>query len=151
VDVVYVVLIALAGGLVVGTLARLAVPGPDPMPLWLVMGIGLVGSAIGTLIAQALVATAWTLPFALLGAVLLVVAYRRLVQGRGVTGPEAKRPPTRGWGILSAAQREARALRSLERMRESAVLTDQEYAARRAELERQSVSQNPQRESSRSD
>ncbi len=32
---------------VTGALARLALPGPDPMPIWLTVAIGLVGTLIG--------------------------------------------------------------------------------------------------------
>src|SRR6266571_1484494 len=38
-------------GFITGSLARLAVPGPDPMPVWLTVAIGLVGSAAGGAIA----------------------------------------------------------------------------------------------------
>ena len=34
-------------GFITGSLARLAVPGPDPMPIWLTVAIGLAGSAAG--------------------------------------------------------------------------------------------------------
>ena len=37
----------LASAFVTGALARLAVPGPDPMPIWLTILIGLVGSLGG--------------------------------------------------------------------------------------------------------
>src|SRR5262249_59987068 len=42
-----VVISALLTGFVTGALARLALPGPDPMPIWLTIAIGLVGSSIG--------------------------------------------------------------------------------------------------------
>jgi hypothetical protein len=38
-------------------------------------------------------------------AALLVVAYRRFIQGRPVTGPEAHRLPTKGFGIPRLRQR----------------------------------------------
>ena len=41
-------------GFITGGLARLAVPGPDPMPVWLTVAIGLVGSAVGGAIAIAI-------------------------------------------------------------------------------------------------
>ncbi len=34
----------LIGGFVIGGLARLAVPGPDPMPVWMTILIGFLGS-----------------------------------------------------------------------------------------------------------
>src|SRR5439155_23997687 len=42
-------------------------------------------------------------------AALLVIAYRRFVQQRPVTGPEAMRLPTRGFGIPRLRQRLAKA------------------------------------------
>ena len=38
-------------GLVVGALARLALPGPDPMSIWMTIAIGLAGSFLGGLLA----------------------------------------------------------------------------------------------------
>ena len=35
------------GGLVIGLLARFAVPGPDPMPLWLTIVFGAAGALVG--------------------------------------------------------------------------------------------------------
>ena len=74
-------------GFVVGALARLALPGPDPMPWYATIGLGLAGSLVGGLIAQLLLGTAGGLIFALLGAILLLYLYRRFAQGRGITGP----------------------------------------------------------------
>jgi len=82
-------------GFIVGGLARLALPGPDPMPWYATIGLGLGGSLIGGIIAKLLVGTAGGLIFALLGAILLLYLYRRYVQHRGITGPSANRPPSR--------------------------------------------------------
>jgi len=79
-------------GFIVGGLARLALPGPDPMPWYATLGLGLGGSLIGGVIARLLIGTAGGLIFAVLGAVLLLYLYRRFVQGRGITGPTAHRP-----------------------------------------------------------
>jgi uncharacterized membrane protein YeaQ/YmgE (transglycosylase-associated protein family) len=79
-------------GFIVGVLARLALPGPDPMPWYATLGLGLGGSLIGGLIARLLIGTAGGLIFAVLGAILLLYLYRRFVQGRGITGPTAHRP-----------------------------------------------------------
>jgi uncharacterized membrane protein YeaQ/YmgE (transglycosylase-associated protein family) len=92
-------------GFFVGALARWAVPGPDPMPAWLTIFIGLSGSLVGGGIVFALVGrdTRRDLYFGILASIavaaLLVIAYRRFIQGRPVTGPEAQRLPTRGFGI----------------------------------------------------
>ena len=80
-------------GFVVGGLARLALPGPDPMPWYATIGLGLAGSLLGGIVAHILLGIAGGLVFALLGAILLLYLYRRFVQGRGITGPEAKRLP----------------------------------------------------------
>jgi uncharacterized membrane protein YeaQ/YmgE (transglycosylase-associated protein family) len=74
-------------GFIVGALARLALPGPDPMPWYATIGLGLGGSLLGGLVARVLLGTAGGLIFALLGAILLLYLYRRFVQGRGITGP----------------------------------------------------------------
>ena len=77
-------------GFIVGGLARLALPGPDPMPWYATIGLGLGGSLIGGIIAKLLFGTAGGLVFALLGAMLLLYLYRRYVQHRGITGPSAR-------------------------------------------------------------
>jgi uncharacterized membrane protein YeaQ/YmgE (transglycosylase-associated protein family) len=83
----------LLGGLIVGALARLAVPGPDPMSIWATIALGLGGSIIGGILARILIGTAGGFIFALLGAILLLILYRHFVQHRPLTGPGAKRPP----------------------------------------------------------
>jgi len=84
-----------------GALARFAVPGPDPMPAWLTIAIGLVGSVVGAVVGAVLSGgNGFVISFASLGtAILLVIAYRRFVQQRPITGPDALRPPRRGIGI----------------------------------------------------
>jgi uncharacterized membrane protein YeaQ/YmgE (transglycosylase-associated protein family) len=89
----------LIGGFLIGALARLAVPGPDPMPVWLTIGIGLGGSLLGGLIAYAVLGRPGGFLVGYAGAVVLVILYRRVVQKRGITGPEASARPTRGWGL----------------------------------------------------
>src|SRR3954470_3243136 len=41
-------------GLIVGGLARLALPGPDPMSIWATVGVGLLGSFVGGLLTYAI-------------------------------------------------------------------------------------------------
>jgi uncharacterized membrane protein YeaQ/YmgE (transglycosylase-associated protein family) len=87
----------LVSGLVVGGLARLAVPGPDPMPIWLTIGIGVVGSFVGGGIAGTVAgvdAIVTIFLASVVAATLLVIAYRRLVYKRGITGPDARRSRT---------------------------------------------------------
>jgi uncharacterized membrane protein YeaQ/YmgE (transglycosylase-associated protein family) len=92
--VIFIVAIAV-GGLVLGALARLAVPGPDPMPIWLTILIGIGGSIIGGIVGQLLFGRPTGFLLAFLGSVGLVIAYRRFYQGRGITGPSARSLPRR--------------------------------------------------------
>jgi uncharacterized membrane protein YeaQ/YmgE (transglycosylase-associated protein family) len=80
-------------GFVVGALARLAVPGPDPMPVWMTIAIGLAGSIIAGLISKALFGSGPSILLAFICSVLLVIAYRRFVQHRPIMGPGARRMP----------------------------------------------------------
>ena len=142
-------------GFITGGLARLAVPGPDPMPAWLTVAIGLVGSAVGGGIAIAIwgrgTQAIGLLSF--LGAVLLVVAYRRFVQKRPLTGPDALKFPERGIGIdkfqerrqkMEDLMREAQGaqaesatdsnLRKLSDLHDAGILTDEEYELKKSQL-----------------
>jgi uncharacterized membrane protein YeaQ/YmgE (transglycosylase-associated protein family) len=144
-------------GFITGGLARLAVPGPDPMPVWLTVAIGLVGSAVGGAIAIAIwgrgTQAIGLLSF--LGAVLLVVAYRRFVQKRPLTGPDALKFPERGIGIdkfqerrtkmedllrqAQGARAEADAdanLRKLAELHDAGILTDDEFESKKELLAR---------------
>jgi uncharacterized membrane protein YeaQ/YmgE (transglycosylase-associated protein family) len=87
------ILILVIWGFIVGGLARLALPGPDPMPWYATLGLGLGGSLVGGIIARILFGGyGGGLIFAVLGAILLLYLYRRFAQGRGITGPSARRP-----------------------------------------------------------
>jgi uncharacterized membrane protein YeaQ/YmgE (transglycosylase-associated protein family) len=82
------VIAILVTGLIVGALGRLAVPGRDPMPLWLTILIGIVGSFIGGVVAIAIgFGVGGVFVLSVLAATLIVIAYRRIVQRRTVTGP----------------------------------------------------------------
>ena len=81
-------------GFLIGGLARWAVPGPDPMPIWMTIAIGIGGSLIGGIVSRLLFGTATSFFFAFLGAVLLVILYRKYVQHRPFWGEGARRPPT---------------------------------------------------------
>jgi uncharacterized membrane protein YeaQ/YmgE (transglycosylase-associated protein family) len=89
--VIAFILILVVWGFIVGGLARLALPGPDPMPWYVPLGLGLGGSLVGGVVARILFGGyGGGLVFAVLGAVLLLYLYRRFVQGRGITGPTAR-------------------------------------------------------------
>jgi uncharacterized membrane protein YeaQ/YmgE (transglycosylase-associated protein family) len=96
-------------GFVIGALARLALPGPDPMPFWLTVLVGMAGSITGGAIAGAVYGashtfdssnhTFVTLLLAVGVAIVILAAYRRIVQRRPLSGPGAHRFPSRGVGI----------------------------------------------------
>ena len=101
----------LASAFVTGALARLAVPGPDPMPIWLTILIGLTGSLSGGGVAYA---AGWRSPYGIstvgfIVAIVLVIAYRRFVQRRPILGRDAYQFPKRGFGIEAYRQRLRRA------------------------------------------
>jgi uncharacterized membrane protein YeaQ/YmgE (transglycosylase-associated protein family) len=86
-DVVFIVVI----GLVIGALGRLAVPGRDPMPIWLTLVIGLIGAFLGGAIAISLGFGGGAIfVISVLVATLIVIAYRRFVLKRPLTGPGSR-------------------------------------------------------------
>jgi uncharacterized membrane protein YeaQ/YmgE (transglycosylase-associated protein family) len=88
-------------GLLVGALARFAVPGKDPLPIWQTILLGIAGSLVGGVVAALLgvvdndelvepgEAMASFL-FSLGGAIVLLILYRKFVQDRPITGPDAR-------------------------------------------------------------
>ena len=149
------VLMIMLFGFITGSLARLAVPGPDPMPVWLTMAIGLVGSTAGGALAIALwgKGTQGIGIFSFLGAVLLVVAYRRFVQKRPLVGPDAFAFPQKGIGIDRFQERrqkmedmlrqagtdQVRAtrdsnLQKLQDLHAAGILSDEEFEEKKARL-----------------
>jgi len=150
------IILIMVFGFVTGSLARLAVPGPDPMPVWLTVAIGLAGSAGGGAVALAIWGRGTQVVglFSFLGAILLVVAYRRFVQKRPLTGPEAMKFPERGIGIdrfqdrrrkMEDLLRQAQGthdvsdtdanLRKLSDLHDAGVLTDEEFETKKAQLQ----------------
>ena len=95
------ILAILISGFITGGLARLAIPGPDPMPIWLTIAIGLAGSIVGALIGNAISHdNGYLVSFLSFGiAIALVAAYRRFVQKRPIFGPGALAFPKRGLGV----------------------------------------------------
>ena len=85
------IIFLLLWGFIVGGLARLAVPGPDPMPIWKTIALGLAGSIVGGVIGQLLFGNPGGITLAFLCTVLLLIAYRHYVQHRPVWGPGARR------------------------------------------------------------
>lgn len=108
------VIVAMASAFITGALARFAVPGPDPMPAWMTIAIGLFGTAIGTgavigIEGRKSADASWAGIASFLAAIALVVLYRLLVQKRPLWGPEAYRFPERGIGVEHARERLRRA------------------------------------------
>jgi uncharacterized membrane protein YeaQ/YmgE (transglycosylase-associated protein family) len=90
------VLLLILNGLLVGALARLLVPGPDPMSIVQTTLVGIVGSLIAGLITYYAFeeARAWGFLIALLWAVAIVFAIRKFRERQ--LGPEAHRRPASG-------------------------------------------------------
>jgi uncharacterized membrane protein YeaQ/YmgE (transglycosylase-associated protein family) len=132
VEVVGALLGLALGGLIIGALGRLAVPGPDPMPLWTTMLLGMVGSFLGGAIGYSLLGDAGTFLGAVVVAALLVIGYRRFFQRRGITGPESRRRPTRGFGIRRRSRDQQ--IAELAQLRDEGVLSEDEYETKRAQL-----------------
>jgi uncharacterized membrane protein YeaQ/YmgE (transglycosylase-associated protein family) len=107
---------ALVGAIVIafitGALARFALPGPDPMPPWLTIAIGLGGSAIGYGVVLGIGgrdSASWSGLASFFAAVGLVMIYRRFVQKRPLWGKGAYRFPERGFGVEQYRERLKRA------------------------------------------
>jgi uncharacterized membrane protein YeaQ/YmgE (transglycosylase-associated protein family) len=157
--VVGAVIAIMVAGFITGGLARLAVPGPDPMPIWLTVVIGLAGSWGGGAIAALIWGWDETYGVSIFGfvaAILLVIAYRRFYQGRPLTGPDAMKFPERGIGLERFRERRARAeqmmrkahhaqaqaeyddvteqIRKLSDLRDEGVISDEEFETKKREL-----------------
>jgi uncharacterized membrane protein YeaQ/YmgE (transglycosylase-associated protein family) len=161
--VIGTIITVLVSGLVIGTLARWGVPGPDPMPLWLTFGFGYVGAVLGGGIAAAALdvgkdvsrADYFTIILSeIIAAMLLIILYRVFVQKRPITGPDAHRPPTRGVGVGRSSPPRARielpglvkkeprnerleTLKRLDELHDQGLLTDEEYREKRTKVLRE--------------
>ncbi len=95
----------LISGLIVGALARFALPGRDALSIWRTILLGILGSIVGGFAAALTGVIDPTPPegeemtggelvtgflFALAGAVVLLILYRRFVEKRSITGPDAR-------------------------------------------------------------
>jgi uncharacterized membrane protein YeaQ/YmgE (transglycosylase-associated protein family) len=150
------VLAILFSGFFTGAIARLAIPGPDPMPIWLTIAIGLVGSIVGAVAGKELSdGNEYVVSFTSFGvAVALVAAYRRYIQKRPIFGPGARAFPERGIGVEQQRERlqklgvdpnalapdpkqfeRARLEAMLVELHRACVLDDDELAAKRAALD----------------
>jgi uncharacterized membrane protein YeaQ/YmgE (transglycosylase-associated protein family) len=87
--IVYVIVLCLIG-LIVGALARLALPGRDPMSLPMTIAIGIGGSLLAGIVARALFDRTAGFLLSVIFAAAIVYAVRRS-RGGGLTDPGA--PP----------------------------------------------------------
>ena len=147
----------LLGGLLFGAIARFALPGPDPLPLWGTIGVGVAGTLLGGTVVglvqpvsddpSAPQATGSYFVAAVLGATFVLFLYRRFVQRRPLTGPTAhRRPAARRRGgangrrdvprpaVRPQAQSTLAALAELVAQRDAGELDAAEFEARKAEL-----------------
>jgi uncharacterized membrane protein YeaQ/YmgE (transglycosylase-associated protein family) len=79
-------------GLLVGAMARLALPGKDPFTIGQTILIGVAGAAVSLAIQLAAGPTPWSLPLAVLAATVIVYFVRR---SRGGSLSDPGRPPQR--------------------------------------------------------
>jgi uncharacterized membrane protein YeaQ/YmgE (transglycosylase-associated protein family) len=105
------IIAALASAFITGALARFAVPGPDPMPAWLTVVIGLGGTVVGGGIVLLAIGqnASWVGIASFMASILLVVIYRRFIQQRPLWGPDAYRFPKKGIGVEQYRERLQRA------------------------------------------
>ncbi len=151
-----VVFAVILSGLWTGALARLAIPGPDPMPIWLTLAIGLAGSIVGAVVGKSISNdNGVVISFLSFGVAMgLVAAYRRFVQRRPIFGPGALAFPERGLGVEQTRERlqklgldpnalrpdpakleQARLEAMLKELHRAGVLTDEELADKLAGLQ----------------
>ena len=149
------VLAIIMSGFITGGLARFALPGPDPMPIWLTIAIGLTGSIIGAVIGKAISNdNGYVISFLSFGiAIVLVASYRKYVQRRPVFGPGALAFPKSGLGVeqqrerlrklgvdpdrLTPAPEQVKAARlnaALEELHRAGLIDDDELAEKRAKI-----------------
>ena len=87
----YIILIA-GGGVVVGALARLALPGKDPMTIWQTMLVGIGGSLAAGLLTWLVLDRAPGILLSVLFATLIVYFVRRS-RGGSLSNPGRPPPP----------------------------------------------------------
>jgi uncharacterized membrane protein YeaQ/YmgE (transglycosylase-associated protein family) len=87
----YIVVIAV-GGIIVGALARLALPGKDPMTIWQTMLVGLGGSVAAGLLTWLVLDRAPGIVLSVLFATVIVYFIRRS-RGGSLSNPGRPPPP----------------------------------------------------------
>jgi uncharacterized membrane protein YeaQ/YmgE (transglycosylase-associated protein family) len=82
VGLIVFLIVLFVGGIIIGGLARLALPGPDPMSIPMTALLGIAGSIVGGIVSRIFFGYAGGFVFAFLGALLLLYLHRRFVQHR---------------------------------------------------------------------
>jgi uncharacterized membrane protein YeaQ/YmgE (transglycosylase-associated protein family) len=82
VGLIIFLIVLFVGGIIIGGLARLALPGPDPMSIPMTAALGIGGSIVGGIVSRIFFGYAGGFVFAFLGALLLLYLHRRFVQHR---------------------------------------------------------------------
>jgi uncharacterized membrane protein YeaQ/YmgE (transglycosylase-associated protein family) len=88
--IAYMIFIAV-GGIIVGAIARLALPGKDPMTIWQTMLVGIGGSLVAGLLTWLVLDRAPGIVLSVLFATLIVYLIRRS-RGGSLSDP-GRRPP----------------------------------------------------------
>lgn len=70
-------------GLIIGALGRLAVRGPNPMPIWLTVVIGMIASLVGGIITRVIIGGGHGFITFIVSVVLAAVAVTYLSGSRG--------------------------------------------------------------------
>lgn len=86
-DVVTYVIALAFGGLIMGALARLALPGPDPMGILATIGVGVAGSFVAGLIAAVIFGHAYASLFLAFVCTFAIVYAIRRSRGGTLTRP----------------------------------------------------------------
>jgi hypothetical protein len=88
VELLLALVLLAVGGAAIGALGRALLPGPDPMPLWTTVAIGVIAALGGGLIGAAVADVVGAIVGAVAASVALVYGFRRW-KGRPTTAAKA--------------------------------------------------------------
>ena len=91
-SLIAIIIVLALQGLIVGALARLALPGKDPLTIGQTILVGIAGAAVALVLQVIVGPTPWSLPLAVLAATVIVYFIRR---SRGGSLSDPGRPPRR--------------------------------------------------------
>jgi uncharacterized membrane protein YeaQ/YmgE (transglycosylase-associated protein family) len=75
--VIYLVISLLIGGLIIGALGRLVVPGPNPMGILATIAVGILGSLLGGLVGREVFG--WRYRYSGVAAFVLAIGFTALI------------------------------------------------------------------------